>query len=265
MGITIDFITQRFEKVVDWSFPAGGPKVLVWRRGEARSKEVEFEYGRAGHVTPCTSSVWVIPADHRSAAQARDVACEFAQIAFPPSAFGHTNLRPVAGEPDPFLHQLIEKIASVAHRNDVLARLQRETLVHGLSLHVHDCYGEQPPPSPADRGLGPSEQRLLVEFLHDSLDTDIDIPTLAGLVGMTVHGFRRAFVSTFRVTPYRYVLDLRIRRAKTLLLTTALSIAEISVALGFATPSHFTTVFKQRVGVTPTAYRRNAQDPASEP
>ncbi|WP_232491018.1 helix-turn-helix domain-containing protein [Mycobacterium dioxanotrophicus] len=255
--MTIGFVTQQFERVVDWSFSATQPMVLVWRRGDASSKEVGFDQGPAGPVTPRPSTVWVIPADQRSTAQARDVACEFAQLSLSPTTLGHTDLRPVAGEQDPFMHHLIEKIAHVAARDDVLARLLRETLAQGLSLHIRDHYGQLPSAPSRARTLDSDEQRLLIEFLHDSLDTDIDIPSLAGLVDMTVHGFRRAFMRTFGVTPYRYVLDQRVQRAKTLLATTTLPITEVSIALGFATPSHFTTMFKQRVGVTPTVYRRN--------
>lgn len=126
-------------------------------------------------------------------------------------------------EQDPFIYHLIERIAHIAERGDVLARLLRYTQAQGLSLHIRDHYGQLPSTPPRARFLDSDEQRRLIEFLHDSLDTDIDIPTLAGLVGMTVHGFRRAFIRSF----------------------------------GFATPSHFTTMFKQRVGVTPTVYRRN--------
>ncbi|ORA21791.1 AraC family transcriptional regulator [Mycobacterium aquaticum] len=255
--MTIGFVTQQFEKVVDWSFSAPRPMVLVWRRGEVSSKEVDFELSPAKPITPHPSTVWVIPAGQRSAAQARDVACEFAQLTLSPTTLGHTDLRPVAGEQDPFIHQLIEKIAHVAQREDVLARLLKETLAQGLSLHIRDQYGQLPSAPSRARALDADEQRRLIEFLHDSLDTDIDIPSLAELVGMSVHGFRRAFIRTFGVTPYRYVLDQRVQRAKTLLATTTLPVTEVSIALGFATPSHFTTMFKQRVGVTPTVYRRN--------
>lgn len=255
--MTIGFVTQQFEKVVEWSFSATQPMVLVWRRGGASSKEVDFEQGPAGRITPRTSNVWVIPADQRSAAEARNVACEFAQLTLSPTILGDSDLRPAADEQDPLLYHLIERIAHVAERGDVLARLLRDTLAQGLSLHIRDHYGQLPSTPPRARFLDSDEQRRLIEFLHDSLDTDIDIPTLAGLVGMTVHGFRRAFIRSFGVTPYRYVLDQRVQRAKTLLATTTLPITEVSLALGFATPSHFTTMFKQRVGVTPTVYRRN--------
>lgn len=94
-----------------------------------------------------------------------------------------------------------------------------------------------------------------VDYLRDGLDQEIDLPTLAGIAGMPVAGFRRAFARTFNTTPYQYVLDQRIEKSKKLMSTTTMTMTEISAASGFSSPSHFATTFKQRVGVTPTAYR----------
>ena len=81
------------------------------------------------------------------------------------------------------------------------------------------------------------------------------LQSLANVAGMPVAGFRRAFARTFNTTPYQYELDQRIEPAKTLLSTTRMTMTEISVAAGFSSPSHFATTFKQRVGITPSAYR----------
>jgi AraC family transcriptional regulator len=156
---------------------------------------------------------------------------------------------------------MIGRIGSLSGRGDALARLLRESLAEGLRLHIRDRYGEAGPPQQQVRPVrvfGQSERQRLVEFLRDGLDQDIDIASLAGLVGMTVHDFRPAFARTFHTTPYQFVLGQRIDHAKTLLATTTLSVAEVSAATGFSTPSHFTMTFKQRVGVTPSAYRRDS-------
>jgi AraC family transcriptional regulator len=51
------------------------------------------------------------------------------------------------------------------------------------------------------------------------------------------------------------LIERRINRARRLLSAGTASITEISMSVGFSTPSHFATTFKQRVGVTPSAYR----------
>ncbi|WP_165612906.1 helix-turn-helix transcriptional regulator [Mycolicibacterium peregrinum] len=259
LGIGVEFVTQQFAESVDWSFSESDHKVLVWRGGQASSKEVEFEGGFAGRVAPRTSNVWVIPAELRSVALAREAECRFVQLTLPTAMIGRDTLRPSAGQQDPLLHHMIERIISVEERDDVAARLLQETLADGLRLHVRDRYGEAAPQSPPPRRvreLSGDEQRCLVEFIRDGADSEVTLQSLAGLVGMKLDVFRRAFERAFHMTPYQFVLHQRIIEAKLLLESAPLSITEISSAVGFSTPSHFATTFKQRVGVTPTTYRQ---------
>jgi AraC family transcriptional regulator len=55
---------------------------------------------------------------------------------------------------------------------------------------------------------------------------------------------------------HRYVTSRRIERAQVLLRTGILSLPEIAETVGFSDQSHFTTVFKRHLQVTPSAYRR---------
>lgn len=254
-GINVRFITHALAGPTTWSVFGPEHEVRVWRRGTANSKEVVFDRGPNGRVDPGASNVWVIPAESRSAAEAREAFCEFAVLTLPPALIGATTLRPVAGRRDPLLLSMIERVADTAGRTDVVSRLLRETLTDALRLHILDLYGEEPVRRQTSRVLDLAAQQRLLDYLRDGLDQDIDLRTLAGIAGMPVAGFRRAFARTFNTTPYQYVLDLRIEKAKTMLSTTTLTITEIGAAAGFSSPSHFATTFKQRVGVTPTAYR----------
>jgi transcriptional regulator GlxA family with amidase domain len=55
--------------------------------------------------------------------------------------------------------------------------------------------------------------------------------------------------------PYRYLIGLRIHRAQELLRETELSITQICHRVGFHSLSHFTTTFRQHIGVSPSTYR----------
>ncbi len=258
LGIGVELVTQKFAESVDWSFSESDHKVLVWRGGHASSKEVEFEGGFAGQVVPHASNVWVIPAELRSAALARKAECRFVQLTFPTAVIGRDTLRPLVGQQDPLLHHMIERIIGTEGRDDTAARLLQQSLADGLRLHVRDRYGEAAPqmrPPRRVRELSLDEQQRLIEFIRDGEDSEVNLPTLARLVGMKLDAFRRAFEKAFHMTPYQFVLDQRINEAKLLLESAPISITEISSAVGFSTPSHFSTTFKQRVGVTPTAYR----------
>jgi AraC family transcriptional regulator len=256
--IGIRFVSQAFVDSVDWSFAETTHQVLIWRRGGAAVKEVSFERGPSGYVIPRVGNVWIIPAGSRSSAQAQRTACEFAQLTIPTELVGAVPLHPVADRRDPLLHHMVERIASAMERTDLTARLLRESLVDSLRLHLLDCYGEGPQARANQlKVLDHTARQLLVDFIRDSLHDEIDLAALAGLVGMPVPKFRRAFTHAFNTTPYQYVLDQRVEKSKALLASTAMTVTEISVAVGFSTPSHFATTFKQRLGITPTEYRHS--------
>jgi AraC family transcriptional regulator len=260
LGMDFRFVTEQVSESVEWSILQPHHTLLVWRRGRVASKEFEFEGGRSGRFVPRASNTLVVPAGLRSAGCVHKGTCEFVEITVPVAAVGNVTLRPAIDQLDPLLLSLVDRIATVAGRADVPARLLRESIAETLRLHIRDRYGEAPPAQPgrAARAFDDKEQRRLVEFLQDSLDADVDIASLAKVVGMNTHDFRPAFTRTFHTTPHQFVLDQRVARAKMLLATTALSVSEIGVAVGFSTPSHFATAFKQRVNVPPSVYRRNA-------
>ena len=63
---------------------------------------------------------------------------------------------------------------------------------------------------------------------------------------------------------WRYILDLRIQRAKELLRASKMTVFEASVRTGFADQAHFTKVFRHLVGAAPIKYRRQAGEPIQE-
>ncbi len=106
--------------------------------------------------------------------------------------------------------------------------------------------------------LDPAEQARLVRYIDQYSEANTSVAALAALVGMSRSSFVRAFAASFRTTPHQFVLDRRIASAGRLLSETTQSITEISAALGFSTHSHFSTVFKKRMGVTPSQFRASA-------
>ncbi|WP_269085948.1 helix-turn-helix domain-containing protein [Mycolicibacterium peregrinum] len=103
--------------------------------------------------------------------------------------------------------------------------------------------------------LSPATQSKLIEFLEDRIDSSVTLEALARQADMSVPVFITAFRAAFHTTPYQYLLDLRFERAKHLLRYTSRTIAEISALVGFSRPSHFSSAFRRRVGMSPRAYR----------
>lgn len=70
---------------------------------------------------------------------------------------------------------------------------------------------------------------------------------------------QRLFRVALGCSPSEYLTELRMRKAAQLLLNSDLSISEIALEVGYLSLSHFSSVFRQRFGVSPREFRRNPQ------
>jgi transcriptional regulator GlxA family with amidase domain len=95
-----------------------------------------------------------------------------------------------------------------------------------------------------------------------SYDKPLDVPALARVALTSEAHFIRTFKETFGETPHRYLLTRRIERARYLLRTTDMQVAEVCLAVGFNSVGSFTTTFRRHVGVSPTEYRRETGGPS---
>jgi len=70
--------------------------------------------------------------------------------------------------------------------------------------------------------------------------------------------FLRLFRASTGQTPYQYVLNRRLERAKSLLQKTLMPLVNIAAACGFSSQTHMTDLFRSHIGKTPLHYRRNS-------
>jgi AraC-like DNA-binding protein len=97
--------------------------------------------------------------------------------------------------------------------------------------------------------------RWAIEFMADNIDKPVSVDQLAALADMPTFGFIRSFNKIHGTTPMRYLRQMRLERAKDMLIHTSLPIAAISHRLGFSDSAHFVVAFKRAEGMTPRAYR----------
>jgi AraC family transcriptional regulator of arabinose operon len=81
------------------------------------------------------------------------------------------------------------------------------------------------------------------------------LPEMARTAGLSRFHFLRRFKRATGSTPWRYLLELRLARAKNLLIDPACSVAAAATAAGFADPAYFSRLFRKRTGITPREYR----------
>jgi AraC family transcriptional regulator len=104
-----------------------------------------------------------------------------------------------------------------------------------------------------------SRQVLRVEhFMRDNLDRDLSLIDLANLLHWSPGHFGQMFRRTTNMTPHRFLQDLRLQHARTLLAREGSRVIDVAVACGFKTPQHFATCFRARYGETPKQYQRSS-------
>ncbi|OBH75743.1 hypothetical protein A5681_10295 [Mycobacterium scrofulaceum] len=82
----------------------------------------------------------------------------------------------------------------------------------------------------------------------------ITVATLAAQVGLSSSAFTRAFREVTGSSPYQYVKDVRLNRARELVLDPRLAVADIAHRVGYVSVSHFISEFRTRFGATPRDY-----------
>ena len=104
-------------------------------------------------------------------------------------------------------------------------------------------------------GLPPRALRRVRDYVMAHLAESISVEALAAIVGLSRFHFARAFKQSEGVTPHRFLLQCRVRRAQELLAATELPLAQIALAAGFSDQSHCSRRFRELVGLTPSKYR----------
>lgn len=85
----------------------------------------------------------------------------------------------------------------------------------------------------------------------------LSLATMAADIGYSERHLFRSFRATIGRTPYQYLLDLRLEKARRLMLDSRFNLLDIALECGFVGHAHFTKVFRQRFGISPSAFRKH--------
>ncbi len=110
--------------------------------------------------------------------------------------------------------------------------------------------------------VGANQPKLTeaVELMESNLEELINLDDLASLVGISRRQLERLFKKYLGCVPRRYYLDLRLKKARQLLLQTPGSVSDIGLACGFVSASHFSKSYREMFGVSPRAERLFQRD-----
>jgi transcriptional regulator GlxA family with amidase domain len=96
----------------------------------------------------------------------------------------------------------------------------------------------------------------VLELIESHIEDPLDRRQLAAAAGISVRQLERLFSEHLNTTLDRHYSAVRLERARTLLRQTSMPVAEVGLASGFQSASHFSHVFKERYGRAPKRDRR---------
>ncbi len=105
--------------------------------------------------------------------------------------------------------------------------------------------------------VGEVEQKMerAKSIMVENVFKEINLEDLASELNFSYSWFRKVFKDYTGYAPAKYFQELKLRRAKQLLIETSLSVKEIIFMLGYNNAEHFFALFKNNTGYTPTQYR----------
>lgn len=108
--------------------------------------------------------------------------------------------------------------------------------------------------------LGVANQKLIaaIGLMESTADEPRDVRQIAAAVGLSSRQLERLFAKYLRASPSRHYLELRLDRARGLLLQTVRPVLDVAVACGFASASHFSRCYRLVYGHKPSDERAAA-------
>jgi AraC family transcriptional regulator len=168
-----------------------------------------------------------------------------------------TTLRSSPDRPDPILGSMASLLLSAPPDLAQSHQLFVDQMSLSLLTYFAETYGGMQRDAVRGRGsLAAWQERRAKEIMQSRLATQLTIAEIARECRLTPGYFAKAFRRTTGLSPHGYMAQVRVQEAKGYLLSSSLSLADISLICGFGDQSYFTRVFTRLVGASPGAWRR---------
>lgn len=155
------------------------------------------------------------------------------------------------------LSSLIRLIEQEAQSSGASGRLYIDHLTYALTLRLLALDARRDDGFTLSNSLSHRRLKRVVERMEADLGTDLDLKTLAVESGYSISHFLRMFQAAMGCTPFRYLSQLRVKRAQVMMSNKSLRLIDVALECGFSSHSQLSRVFRQIIGVTPSEYRRN--------
>jgi AraC family transcriptional regulator len=171
-----------------------------------------------------------------------------------------TTVPPLDGLDLPQLQATMRAVDAELTAGGAGGSLAAESLANVLAVHLlRHVLAPRQPARRRDGALPRARLRAVVEYVEEHLDAGPTLGQLAGVAHLSPYHFARQFKTATGLPPHQFVILRRVERAKQLLQSGDLSLAEVALHAGFSDQSVFCLHFKRLVGVTPRQFRMSAR------
>jgi transcriptional regulator GlxA family with amidase domain len=134
------------------------------------------------------------------------------------------------------------------HHSEDLANLVADQLIYSSIRTDQDT---QRLSVPTRIGVRHPKLSQVIQMMESNIEEPISPSTLAKDVGMSTRQLERLFRRYLNRSPKRYYMELRLQKARNLLMQTDMSVINVALACGFASPSHFSKCYRAHYDTTP--------------
>jgi AraC family transcriptional regulator len=159
---------------------------------------------------------------------------------------------------DPQLSMLVSLLMRESDSGGLHGRIYGESLAQAIAIRfIHLGRGERLRETVYRRISSSESVRRVLDRMHDELQADLSLRTLAAETGYSRRHFLRIFEEATGCSPHQYLLQLRMRRAKELIRTTSMPLIDIAAHSGFSSQSHMSQIFRRFCDATPGQMRKD--------
>jgi AraC family transcriptional regulator len=179
--------------------------------------------------------------------------------AFGYNAADRIELVPSLGDHDLLIERLALSIQDAARNSDAAETVYADYLAKALAARLLRQHSTSAHFTPLPQGaLSKLQLQRVTDFMQVHLGDALTLAELATATGLSPSHFARRFKVATGMPPHQFLMQLRVERAKRMLLH-GVSIIEIALICGFTHQEHMTRIFSRSVGMTPAVYRRFVQ------
>jgi transcriptional regulator GlxA family with amidase domain len=142
---------------------------------------------------------------------------------------------------------LMLKIIAADHGEDV-ANTVADQLIYSAIRTDQDT---QRLSIPTRIGVRHPKLSSVIQMMEAAIEEPVSPSDLAGDVGMSTRQLERLFRRYLNRSPKKYYMELRLQKARNLLMQTDMSVINVALACGFASPSHFSKCYRAHYRTTP--------------